>query len=392
MLTTEETKVLAEIESEGKGDRVEIRFPYDPLDVQSIKEIPSARFVGVEEGGPFWRINLNLDYLRALRDEFDDRLVVGDRLKAWGQEAVKEERNLKSLSNADDAELDNVPARLVKKYKGEGLRPYQKADIKFMANSNVVNANQPGSGKTIETIGAIFEAGFEHGTNLIVAPVTSLHNVWVTDIEEAYKTARIECPEILSGSTPAERAAAVREAKELTDEGYSCWLVINPYMIRTKKVKQKDGSFEEELMFPELEEIPWDTFYIDEFHLMGLSNQKTAGNHGAMRIRKKTDPKRVGALSGTPMGGKPIKLFGGLQFVAPTVFTSKWAWARRWLVIEEGQYGNSIHGVQPHLEDEFYEHLKPYLVRRTKREVLPGLPPKQRIDVWCDMTPKQAKQ
>lgn len=394
--------VHVEREPKGKRDRVEVRFSYSEEDVESIKLVPSARFVPPNKGGPFWRVNMNLEYLRELREEFGERLRIGPDLKDWAAEAAEEERNLKNLSNADDAELYNVPESLIKNFKGpgKGLRPYQRADIAFMANANVVNTNQPGSGKTIETIGAIFEAELEWGFNLIVAPVTSLHSVWEQDILEAYKAAGYEEPLILTGQTARSRALAVQEAYEASQLGEAFWLVINPYMIRTQILKDKkkrpildkDGKAQEVLIYPELEKIDWDAMYIDEFHLMGLSNHKTAGAKGAHRIRRATDPTRCGCLSGTPMGGKPIKLFGALQFVAPEIFTSKWQWAKRWLVIEEGQYGNSIHGVQKHLEDEFYDHLKPYLVRRTKREVLPGLPPKQRIDIWCDMTPKQEQQ
>jgi SNF2 family DNA or RNA helicase len=93
------------------------------------------------------------------------------------------------------------------------------------------------------------------------------------------------------------------------------------------------------------------------------------------------------------MGGKPIKLWGALHFLHPDLFTSKWRWADQWLVIEEGYHNHkTIGGLKKGREDEFYAHLAPHAVRRLRTEVLPQLPPKQWVDVWCEMTPTQRKQ
>lgn len=380
--------VFAEISAD--GDRIEVHFKYHPKRVTAIKKVPSSRFVPKEKGGPFWRVNLDLATARRLREEFGDELGLGDALKVWGHEEVEKERNLTDLSQADDAELENVGGDL-----GDWLRPYQKADIKFMATTNVLNANQPGAGKTSEVIGAILEAGYENEQHLVLAPVTSLKNVWEDEITEIYEKAGLGEPTILTGETPDERREAIEDAKALADEGEGFWLVLNPAMARMKRVRKGKGDearFEEELVAPDLAEIEWTTMTVDEFHLMGLSNPSTMGSRGVMFIREATQPERCYALSGTPMGGKPIKLWGALRFLEPTEFTSRWDWARHWLVINTNGYGSSIEGIMPGREVDFYNHLKPYLVRRTKREALPGLPPKHRMDVWCGMTPRQAEQ
>lgn len=399
MTTTTKHPVQAEVSAD--GDRVEVSFDYSPQRVAAIKKVPSARFTPKEKGGPFWRVNLELATMRRLREEFGDELGLGDKLKAWGQEEVKKERNLSDLSQADDAELENIPERMIKGCKVDGrkfqLRPYQKADIKFMSATNVINANQPGAGKTIETIGALFEADLAWGQHLVFAPIASLRNVWEMQVKDAYACAGYDEPTILTGDTPDERREAIAEAKRLADEGLAFWLVLNPAMARLKRQKVEGTSgdtikYEEVLSAPELVEIEWDSITIDEFHLMGLSNPTTQGARGVNQIAEVTQPAKRFALSGTPMGGKPIKLWGALHFLDPDKFTSRWNWARHWLVINNNGYGHSIEGIMPGREVMFYEHLKPYLVRRTKREALPGLPPKQTLDVWCDMTPKQADQ
>lgn len=410
MQDQDQRPVTAEISDD--GGRVNVVFAYNPAFVQAVKSVPTRRFVPKEKGGPFWRVDLDLATMRRLREAFGDKLGLGPNLIEWGREQVSKERNLSDLSQADDAELENIPESMLKGCEGITLRPYQKADIKFMATTSTINANQPGAGKTLETIGAIFEAGLEWGQHLVSAPVTSLREVWVKEITFAYNCAGFDEPTILTGDTPDQRREAIAEAKRMSDEGLAFWLVINPAMLRNETIWTKaDGEVvsreqieeltanqrdllktAEQLVYPELAEIDWDTFTIDEFHLMGLSNPDTLGHRGAMDIAEATKPVRKYALSGTPMQGKPIKLWGALRFLDSQNFSSKWNWARHWLVINSNDFGKSIEGIMPGREMDFYNHLKPYLVRRTKREALPGLPPKQHIDVWCPMTAKQREQ
>jgi SNF2 family DNA or RNA helicase len=400
MPTTTAHPVVAEVSDD--GDRVNVVFKYAPERVVKIKKVPSARFVPREKGGPLWRLDLDLPTMRKLREQFGNELGLGPKLKAWGHGETTKETKLISMSQADDAELERVPARMIKGVKLKGmkkkfkLRPYQKADIRFMAETNSINANQPGAGKTIETIGAIIEAGLEWSQHLVFAPKTSLRSVWQDEILQAYQLAGFDEPVILTGDTPDQRREAIKAAKQLHEDGMAFWLLLNPAMARMKRVRQGKGDnakFVEELSAPELAELTdIGSIIVDEFHLMGLSNPATLSSRGMKYIAEATQPERRYALSGTPMGGKPIKLWGALNFLNPGEFSSRWNWARHWLVINSNQYGSSIEGIMPGREVDFYNHLKPYLVRRTKAEALPGLPPKNRIPVWCHMTPNQAEQ
>lgn len=405
--------VYAEIDPSA-DDRVAVVFPYSPAHVKRIKDVPGRTFrprektALVDANGaklPYWRLPLDLNVMRRLREAFGDELGLGANLTAWGHEEVAKERNLKELSQADDAKLENVNDGLA-----DWLRPYQRADVKFMSHANVLNANQPRTGKTPETIVSMIEGGHTGGHfHLVIAPVTSLETTWKRQIEAIYEKAGLTAPVVLTGQTPEERREATGEAVAIFSKmpksekarvkRPDVWLVLNPYAVqlKTKMVEKIEGKPEsavkvEELVYPELLEVEWTSFTVDEFHLMGLSNPATNGHKGVMLIAEATQPKRKFALSGTPMGGKPIKLWGALKFLSPDEFPSRWNWARQWLVINKGAYGSDIEGILPGREVEFYEHLKPFLVRRTRREELPGLPKEVVEDVWCDMTPKQAEQ
>lgn len=417
MADTPNTRKPVTAELSANGEHVLVTFDYNPAFVKAVKRVPSARFRGKDKpDGPAWRLNLDLPTMRKLREAFGDDLALGDRLREWGVKETATERTLSDLSDANDADLESEHlAKLVKGVKVNGkrlkLRPYQKADIAFMAETNVINANQPRTGKTIETVGALIEAGLEWGQHVVFAPKASLRNVWEDGIKETYEAAGLDEPVVLTGDTPDSRREAIKEAVALAEEGYAFWLVLNPAMARMVNVRTLNGEVisktaakklagrdleklenEKRLANPGLIEVDWDGFVVDEFHLCGLSNPNTQTAEGLNHIAEATQPTKRFALSGTPMGGKPVKLWGALNFLDPEKFTSRWHWARHWLVINTNGYGSTIEGIMPGREDEFYRHLKPYLVRRTQRDALPGLPPRQVVEVWCHMTPQQEEQ
>jgi SNF2 family DNA or RNA helicase len=209
--------------------------------------------------------------------------------------------------------------------------------------------------------------------------------------------------------------AVVRTARALHAQGEPFWLVVNPDMVSyvkdetgqakdwiktdlTKAQKAKAchceknrlPHFHYEASYPEIHEIKWEHMILDEAHKAAVGNTKSVKSHAFAKVQSK---KRM-ILTGTPMGGKPLKLFGLLQFLRPDVFTSKWTWAERWLKIDEGEgYGKTIlNELKDGVEEQFNAHLIPFVLRRTKDEVLKWLPKKDIIDLWVEMTPAQAKQ
>lgn len=374
-------KAFAEINP--AGDKVEIHFRYDFDTYRSVKEIPGARFIPASQGGPFWLVPLSLDIMRRAREELGVNLVLGKALKVWGREALEREKNLHALAVTDDVPLKDLKIAKILPDLAKWFRPYQRADVMFLATTSCLNLNQQRLGKTTEIIGAIYEAGLDQGQHLVCAPKTSLDTVWRFEIERW--TEKLEKPpEVITYSgdlSTTAREAAIDEFWSCVEEEWPVWFVCTPDTLR-------DGKE------PAVEE--WTSFTIDEYHRFGLSNA-VGGNDRSKGTKfswavKDIKAKRRYALSGTPMGGRPIKLWGGLHFLYPDQFTSKWNWAKHWLDVSNNGHGNDIGGIQRGRQDEFYKSLAPYAIRRLREEVLPQLPKVQWIDVWCDMTTKQAKQ
>jgi len=360
-----------------KGSAVCVYFQYDEDLKNRIKAIPGSKFVGSDKGGPYWQLPLDLVAMRNLRVVAGESLQLGDALKLWGREAVNQERKMHSLANADDYPLKDLNIYKKLPALAKWLRPYQRADVAFLAATSAMNLLEPRLGKTAETIAAIYEADLEDGPHLVVAPQKSLDSVWRMEFERW-----TDLPVYTwSGETSSrDRAYALRDIWDHMDNGTPFVLATTADMVR----RGIEGGLELD--------VNWNTFTIDEFHKTGLPETKNVFPKKAANIKAK----RKYALSGTPMGGKPVKLWGALHFLDPNRFTSKWRWAEQWLDMEQVFVGRSKHykigGVRRGKEDEFYEHLAPHAVRRLRTEVLPQLPPIQSVDVWCQMSKSQRLQ
>lgn len=379
-------RVFAELNE--KGDRIDVYFRYDKAIKDAVKSVPGAKFVPKDKGGPLWRLPLDLTSARRLREAAGKDLELGIGLLRWGKEEVKKERNLRELSTADDIPVDQLAIASKLPKLAEWFRPYQRADVKFLASTNALNLLEPRLGKTTETIGAIYEAGLETGPHLVVTPSrTSIEDVW------QYEWERWTDVPVLRWSgdeTQTSRTYARNAAVDSLENGSPFAWVTTPNMLRSG-------------LPDDLDAIEWNSFTIDEFHKTGLAETKNKFPQAANKI----NAKRKYALSGTPMGGRPIKLWGALHFLEPQAYTSKWRWADQWLEVERkkvvvgynretGQpiirQVSEIKGIQEGREEQFYIALAPHSVRRLRKEVLPELPEKQWVDVWCEMTPKQRKQ
>lgn len=404
---------------------IQVTFPFNPAWVEAIKSVPGVEFKSgakTTHGGPAWFVPADIMTARLLRKKFGDTLTLTPRLKAWGHEKVGKARTLSALALADTATLARLPARLRPLYDALYVGPrgatmsnkefraalaapegsFQLADVAFMAKAlsaqgvNCVNANQPGMGKTLETIGAVFESPLADGPHLVIAPVTSLDVVWQYELEKWQ-----DQPVIIASDHKVQRTKAIAEARAMERDGEPFWLVCSPAMVqyRNRHIINEAGEedTEEYILYPEISEVDWATLVLDEFHKMGLGNPAT----GTARAVNKLKGKGKVGLSGTPLGGNPIKLYGILHWLDPEEFSSKWRFVNQWLEVDEKEYqkrGGGVGtaktpgGILESRREEFDTMLSQYLTRRTKDECLPWLPPKQFKDIWATMKSKQDKQ
>lgn len=410
-------EVFIRRQTRGKANRIIVNFPYRPHLITKIKKVNGRRW---NPSFKYWTVPLDLETCRQLKKVFGDELVVEDDLRQWAKREARLANRLERISMADHAELKRLPRVLPELYRAIHIGPlgkgkseaelekmfaerepsYQTADVAFMATSRApLNVLEPGLGKTPETIASVFEAGMDNGPQLVIAPVSSLETVWGDELRQ-WQPHRV----LVGEGKAKDKIKVVEEAARLYEAGEPFWLVVNAAMFRYRsewtpcedhenaKVKERrkcsDCVEEEFLAYPELEDIPWRTIIVDEFHKASIGSPTTKTG----RALRELQAEKIIGLSGTPFGGKPLNLFNVLQFMHPNIFTSKWRWVDQWLEVEENPFGKKVGGLRDDVEDDLFKSLAPYLLRRKKSEVLPWLPPKDRTIRWVRMEGRQLRQ
>lgn len=454
--------VHCELSDDGK--RIEVFYKWQPGVRDSMERIPGAVYYSANNprnrlGVSYWTLPLELESGRALRRAFEDGLTMGPKIEAWARGVVRTRRNLGTIASAHTATLHRLPSVLPKLYEAIHLGPlgrdmsdeeravalagppsYQAADVMFGAVAdNPLNGNEPGTGKTIETIASIYEAALDEGPHLITAPKTALESTWKAELER-WQPHRVY---VSTGTKEQKQKVIDRFMEEVVHAGGAGWLILNSDQLRFREFflacdwheENPDGLKPTKLKkmmrdcpecvyelvseFPELRKVKWHSVTVDEAHKL-LRNPKSLTARGLHELRMIEEAKRF-ALTGTPMGGKIMNLWPLLSWLNPRAFRAKWRFAAQWTDVEERVIsrqidprtgepktaktpGNSLKHCPLHvghddenedeggrpdcagcraIEDSFYEMLAPYVIRRTKAEVLPWLPPKLPVDLWC---------
>lgn len=411
-----------------------LELTYQGFSPEFLKKIKKMSTTFKATPYPRWYMKLDIQTCKEVRALFGEELTLGPEVKKWAKQKLRKHDNLAKIALSDSAELKILPTVLPELYKKIHVGPrgknmskkefaaalkeppsYQTADVAFMAQAeHPINLLQPGLGKTIETIACIYEAEMEQGPKLIVAPLTSLESVWAAEL-----AAHQGQPILYFGDNKPERRRIMAQAMKWKDEGVDFWLCVNPqsfclqrswvYCEDHLEAKSKGEKIRlSELRacwdcvevlqseYPEILSTYWSVMVVDEFHKMGLGNAETLTYQTLEQT--KADKKII--LSGTPIGGVPIKLFFILTFLYPKDFTSKWRFAEQWLEVGEKEYerrgkvekSKTIGDVRDEKADAFYEMLSAYVVRRTKDECAPWLPDKLYVELWAKMSGKQKAQ
>lgn len=440
------------------GHRIHLRSPYREDIPDRVKTISGYSWA---KKAKVWTWPCDFEVCRALRAEFGEELTIGPELWEWAtvwvnrNKAIQEakstytppllSRELSPRNKPFERKNRNPYARAYVRPRvrtsqistrksiarpdvsreGRGgvlesalnSRPYQWAGVNFLtAAREALLADQPGVGKTVETLGALRYGGVA-GKVLIVAPSTSCSATWEPEISKWLEPGEFTILNA-AGKTPAKRKELLDEYVARPKTDVLDFLIVNPeilrYVIREEPVVELNEDGEEVPVLdedenpvthpvdrspnPQLFDVQWDAIVGDESHKYLINtNGKSASQTGLGFANLKTAPwgcKYV--LSGTPLKGKIHNIWGTLNFLRPEIYTTKWGWVGRYFELEDNGYGQSIMGLRKDKTDDFHRELDSFMFRRTKTELRKQnpdwMPPeKEYHDVWVEMTPKQAK-
>jgi len=336
------------------GNGFLLRVKYNPDLVQAVRQIPSAKWIAQERA---YLINLFdfpafFDLARSFA--LDVRFEEGSIAKVSELKS-----NLKFLS--DEAKSKQVLEPEGIKIK---MRGYQILGSQFMYYAKrCLNADAPGSGKTIQSIAAVVlnkNAGNGHKT-LVVVPNSVKWN-WKAEVD---KTCDLKA--IVLDSNGIKRHRQYEE-----DMGNSDMYIMSYDSFM--------ADWEELISF-----FHPNILILDEAHrLSNRSNRITKIMIGGKGLRKSfltacQTIHSIYLLTGTPIVNKIEDLYPLIKIIDPTMYDVI-GFRERYMKVKECK--KSINGkiikfpliLGYKNTDEIKKRLKPFMIRRTKDEIISELP------------------
>lgn len=240
--------------------------------------------------------------------------------------------------------------------KNVNLYEYQKEGIEFLLNSGgrALLADSPGVGKTAQALGFVAHSGYNR--TLIVCPA-SVKFSWENEIEKwTNLKSYVVGPKTDLKDVPAE---------------------VNCIIINFDILKKH---------FNELMKYRFDCLIGDEIHLIKTAS---AIRSKAFKALSRNVPNVI-MLTGTPVLSRPIEIFNVLSIIDPHTWNNYYSYAVKYCEGKQGYWGFEAKGASN--LPELKERIAKYFLRRTKEEVLPQLPPKNRIDVPIELPREERDQ
>jgi SNF2 family DNA or RNA helicase len=357
-------------------DLLEFSFDIDGVDKNELKNIFKALrekrkyyklkkggFVSLEEEN-LKRIGDMIEYLDIKDSELSknkillakyNAMYIDATLKESDMSFVDRNKNFRELTNniKDIKDMDySLPQHLE-----EIMRNYQKIGYKWFKTLSAfgfggILADEMGLGKTLQTI-AFLESEKGGAPSLVIAPTSLIYN-WHSEIEKFSPSLRTL---IVSGNKS--------ERKELRKDIEGCDIVITSYPLIRRDIEA----------------------YRDiEFKYCILDEAQHIKNPSSMNANSVKEIKAKGyfALTGTPIENSLTELWSIFDFIMPGYLMNYNRFVQNYETPIAKNKDRKV--VQ-----ELSKHIKPFILRRLKKEVIKELPPKIEHKLIVEMTEEQKK-
>lgn len=266
---------------------------------------------------------------------------------------------------------------------GGDLKDYQLDGLEWLVTLyknglNGILADEMGLGKTLQCIAFLcflIENGVP-GPFLITVPLSTI-NTWYGEIKK------------FAPSLDVFKYAGIKHDRHQID-------LIN--VVKKKKVKVILTSYEVSIKdINKFNSIKWHSLIVDEGHRLKNSNCML------IRLLKKLDVSNRLLITGTPLQNNLNELWSLLNFILPDIFNDLELF-QQWFNFDE--YSNNLKtdsdekkkeekhaklSIQESLVKNLHIVLKPFLLRRLKKDVVKNLPPKKEYLIHISLTDLQKK-
>ena len=291
-------------------------------------------------------------------EELNNNLIEIGMNKGAYIEDYLEEKGLRYIETCDElkelkSRLSNIKGKVFQPPYGlqATLREYQKDGYNWFRTLDYLGfggilGDEMGLGKTLQTITLLLSK--PESKSLIVAPTSLIYN-WKNEFEKFAPSMKV----LLCNGTPEER---IKELKNYTEYD----VIITTYNLLRRDLEYYDMTF--------------DYFIIDE--AQNIKNPSSLSAKSVKDIKSKT---RF-ALTGTPIENSLMELWSIFDFVMPGyLYDEKKFTTRYFRRLEEG----------PEILQELNRMVKPFILRRYKKNVIKELPDKIEKRLLVPMSDEQ---
>jgi len=296
---------------------------------------------------------------------------VGQKRKGAKKESAKDKQSKFLDAEAQQYEAEGVQPELI---VGGTMRDYQLQGTAWLVSlfengMNGILGDEMGLGKTVQTI-AFFAQIFKQGVRgpfLVVGPLSVLRN-WVREVE-------FWCPSMtpqLYHGSQAERAVMRKDWG--SDKVH---VVVTSFEIAMRDVSyfQRPGRWQR-----------WKYLAVDEGHRLKNKDCRLIRELKSIPVDNRL------LLTGTPLQNDLTELWSLLNFILPEIFDSLSAF-QSWFDFDASNIVDSDRIIQQEQENsivaKLHSIMKPFMLRRQKKDVDLDIPLKKEIVVYCASSPQQ---
>ena len=256
------------------------------------------------------------------------------------------------------------------------LKGYQLKGLNWLVNLydqgiNGILADEMGLGKTIQSIAFLAhlaESKDIWGPFLIIAPVSTLHN-WQSEVNKFtpnFKT-------LPYWGTQAERKVIRKywNPKHLYTRSASLHVLVTSYQL----IVQDEKYFRR---------VKWQYMILDEAHALKSSSSLRWKILLSFNCRNRL------LLSGTPIQNNMAELWALLHFIMPTFFDSHDEF-NDWFSKDIENHAERAAALNEQQISRLHKILKPFMLRRIKKEVEHEMVQKTELELKCQLTERQSR-
>ncbi|KAK1318380.1 DNA helicase INO80 [Acorus calamus] len=313
---------------------------------------------------------------KQITSAFDDECL---KLRQAGvsEDSANDTSTIGGSSNIDLLHPSTMPAtssvQSPELFKG-CLKEYQLKGLQWLVNCyeqglNGILADEMGLGKTIQAMAFLAHLAEEKniwGPFLVVAPASVLNN-WADEISRF-------CPDLKTlpywgGITERTILRKNINAKRLYKRDAAFHILVTNYQLLVTDEKY-------------LKRVKWQYMVLDEAQAIKSSNSLRWKTLLSFNCRNRL------LLTGTPIQNNMAELWALLHFIMPTLFDSHEQF-NEWF--SKGIESHAEHGgtLNEHQLNRLHAVLKPFMLRRVKKDVITEMTAKTEVTVHCKLSSRQ---